>query len=166
MALHQLPILGPTVLPQSGVWVDRVGNQIAAANEVGNQLCVVLADGGSDEGFYGSFTIPQNYVGTGKIIAKGILDGTMSSVTLQFGVKGITREDNEAVDAAYSTEDTGNITADHADEDLFKVEIILSNFIGFAVGDTVFYYFYIDASGNSYAGNVLLTDLLFQYADA
>jgi len=166
MATHELPIIGPTTLPELGVFFDRVGNQIAAANEIGNQLAIVMADGGSDVGFYGSFNVPQNYVGTSIIVAKGILDGAMSSNTLQFGIKGITKDDNEAADAAYCAEDTGNTTDDHADEDLFEVIITLSNLTGFAVGDTVFFYFYIDASGNDYTGNVLLTDLLFRYADA
>jgi len=166
MATHQTPIMGPNTLPESGVFFDMVGNQITATNEVGNQLALVMADGGSDVGIHGNFTVPQNYVGTGKIIVKGILDGVMTSKTLAFGVQGIAREDNEAVDAAYSTEDLGNVTADHADEDLFKVEITLSNLTGLAAGDTVFYYFFIDASVNDYAGNVLITDLLLQFADA
>ena len=165
MATHELPIIGHTVMPQSGVYWDKVGNQVTATNEFGNQLSIVMADGGTDEGFYGSFTVPQNYVGTPKVVVKGILDGAMSSVTLQFGIQGITKADNEAVDAAYSAEDTGNNSDDHADEDLVVVTITLSNFTGFAVGDTVFYYFFIDATG-TYAGNFLLTDLLFQYADA
>lgn len=157
-------MLSSTILPDSGVFFDRVGNQITATNEVGNQLAVVLADGGSDEGFYGSFNVPQNYVDTPVIVVKGILDGVMTSVTLQFGVQGITKDDNEAVDAAYCTEDTGNTSADHADEDLAEVTITLSSFTGFAAGDTVFYYFFIDATG-TYTGNFLLTDLLFRYDD-
>ena len=164
MATHELPIIGPTMLPESGVFLDRIGNQITATNEIGNQLAVVMADGGSDEGFYGSFNVPQNYVGTPVIVVRGIIDGAMSSVTLQFGIQGITKDHGEATDVAYSTEDTGNESSDHADEDLVEVTISLSNFSGFAVGDTVFYYFYIHASGD-YAGNFLLTDLLFRYAD-
>lgn len=166
MATHELPIIGPTFKPDSNCFFDAIKNQITENNQSGEQLALVVADGGSDEGGYGSFTVPQNYVGTAKFVVKGILDGVMTSKTLQFGVKGITITDNEAYDAADSAEDTGNNTNDHADEDLFSVTITTSNFTGFAVGDTVFYYIYIDASGNDYAGNCLITDILFQYADA
>lgn len=166
MATHRIPIISQNMLPDAGVFPDRVGNQITATNQVGNQLCLVMADGGADEGFYDSFKVPKNYVGSPKFVATGILDGVMTSVTLQFGIKGITISDNEASDAAYSTEDTGNITADHADEDKAEVSITASNFSGFAADDEVHYYFYIDASGNTYAGNFLLTQLEFEYADA
>jgi len=165
MATHRIPIISQNMLPDSGVFPDRVGNQITAANQVGNQLCYVLADGGTDEGFFDSFSIPKNWVGTSKIIVKGILDGAMTTVVLQFGVKGITLADNEAADAAYSTEDTGSISADHADEDKFEVSITLTNFTGFAVDDEVHYYLYVDASGNTYTGNILLTQVEFEYAD-
>lgn len=166
MATHRIPIISQNCLPDSGVFFDRVGNQITAANQVGNQLAMVMADGGADEGFFDSFSIPKNYVGTPKIVVKGILDGAMTTVTLQFGVKGITVADNEAADAAYSTEDTGSITADHADEDKFEVSITLTNFTGFAVDDEVHYYLYVDASGNSYTGNILVTQVEFQFVDA
>lgn len=165
MATHRIPIITQNMLPESGVFPDRVGNQITATNQVGNQLCLVMADGGSDEGFYDSFKVPKNYVGTGKIVATGILDGAMSSVTFQIGVRGLTVADNEASDTAYSTEDTGNTTTDHADKDKIEVSITLSNLSGLAVDDEVHYYFFIDATG-TYTGNFLLTQLEFEYADA
>lgn len=166
MATHELPIMGPTFAPDSGVYFDTLANQLTENNQSGAQLALVVADGGSDLGGKGSFTVPQNYVGTPKFVVKGVLDGVMTSKTLQFGVKGITITDNEAWDAADSSEDTGSNTNDHADEDFFVVTITCSNFTGFAAGDTVFYSIYIDTSGNDYAGNCLITDILFQYADA
>jgi hypothetical protein len=169
MATHELPILGPNTLPGAGVWWDRVGNQITATNELGNQGCFVMEAVGADEGIYGSFNVPQNYVGTPVIVIKGILDGAPgANVDLGFAISGITIDDNEAVDAAYSSEDAAADTDidDYADEDLYEETISLSNFTGFAVGDTVFFYFIIDDSGTDYAGNFLLTDLLFRYNDA
>lgn len=166
MATHELPIMGASCKPDSNCYFDVIKNQLTMNNQAGEQLALVVADGGSDEGLYGSFVVPQNYVGTPKFVIRGILDGVMTSKTLQFGVKGITVTDNEAYDAADSSEDTGSNTDDHADEDMFEVSITCSNFSGFAAGDVVYYYIYIDASGNDYAGNCLITEIAFQYADA
>lgn len=171
MANHDLPIIGPNTLPESDVWFDRVGNQIAAANEVGNQLCVVMEAAGADEGFYGSFNVPQNYVGTPVIVIKGILDGAPGAAdVLGFAIQGIAVDDNESADQAYNAEDAASATigangSNHADEDLCEETIALVNFGALASGDTAFFYFIIDDSGTDYAGNFLLTDLIFRYAD-
>jgi hypothetical protein len=172
MAIYDLPILGPTILPDANVFMDRVGNQVAATNEYGNQLSFVMTDGAADRGIYGSFSVPQNYAGTPVLVIRGILDGAPGAAdVLGFGIKGMTKSDNEALDVAYSSEDIASATigsggTNHSDEDLYEETIALSNFTGFAVGDTAFFFFFIDISATTYAGNFLLTDLLFRYADA
>ena len=166
MATHRIPIITQNCLPESGVFFDRVGNQITSANPVGNQLALVISDGGADRGFYDSFKIPKNYVGTPKIVVTGILDGAMTTVTLAFGARGITVADNEVADAAYSTEDLGNTAVDHADEDKVEVSITLTNLTGFAVDDEVHYHLFINADVNTYAGNLLVTQVEFEYVDA
>lgn len=166
MATHRMSIMKANMKPDSGVYPDPISNQLSLANQNGGQIDYVVADGGSDIGFRMAFKIPKNYVGSPKFVISGLLDGVMTSKTLQWGVKGITIADNEAFDVADSSEDTGNITADHADEDAFEVSITCSNFSGFAVDDQVFVYVYLDASGNDYAGNCLITEIEFEYADA
>jgi hypothetical protein len=161
------------MLPDSGVFPDRVGNQItaAAAPSVGGQLCYVMADGGSDEGFQDSFAIPKNYVGSPKIVVRGILDGVPgASDTLGFGFRKRAVANNEAADGTYDAEQTvsstiGSSGSNHSDEDEIELSITLTAG-DYSVDDTVYYYFYIDASGGTYAGNFLLTGLFFEYADA
>ena len=171
MATHRISILGPNTALEAGVAYDLVGAYITATNEVGNQLSMVLADGGSDIGFYGDFEVPQNYVGSAAIIVKGILDGSPgSSDTLGFAVKGLAIADNEASDQAYSSEDTASATigssgGSYSDEDIYEDSITLSNF-SFSVGDRALFYFYLDTSGTSYTGNFLLLDVMLEYADA
>jgi hypothetical protein len=173
VATHRLPILGNET-PDSGVPLDRVSNQItsATAPSVGNLLCYVLADGGTDEGIYGSFEIPQNYVGTPKVRGKVILDGTPGAGDdLGFFFRKRAVADNESADGTFDAEQTfqstdiGSTGSNHANEDIFEFEITLTGG-DYAVGDTVYFYFGIDASGTTFAGNCLLADLLFQYADA
>jgi hypothetical protein len=163
--MAEVSMINHTVTLDTGVNSNTVENQFGAANftnPMKNQQAIMMADGGSDIGFSGSFHVPDNYSSGGSIIVKGLIDGAMSSVTLQFGIQGITKDHGEAMDVSYSTEDTGNETSDHADEDLVEVTITLSNFTGFAVGDTAGYYFFIDATG-TYTGTFCLTDLIFSY---
>ena len=165
MATHDIEIRGPDHLPESGVFFDRIGNQIAAANPIGNQLAEVLSDAGADRGWYDNFKVPQNYVGTPVIVLRGILDGAMTTVTAAIGVRGIVLADNAAADVAYSTEDLGNTAVDHADEDEVEILITLVNLVPVA-GRMCYYHFFINADVNTYTGNILVTGLFFRFNDA
>ena len=169
MATHRMSILGPNLKLESGLYSDVVTNRGTWTNQVGNQLCIVVPDpnGGGDHGLYGNFEVPQNYVGTGKIVAKGILDGAKTSVVFAVGVRGLALADNEAADAAYSTEDIANIASgsNYADEDQLEISITLSN-LSLTAGDTCYFYWFIDDSVHTYTTDFLLTDLLLEYADA
>lgn len=163
----QISALDATVFP------DRIANQLSLTNAtIGNQVAIVLNDGGSDEGVHCRFSVPKNYVGTPVLVIKGILDGAPgASETLGFGCTGLARADNESADAAYGSEDAASATigssgTNHADEDAYEETITLTNLGTLAVDDEVFLYVYLDASGTTYGGNFLLTSLLFQYADA
>lgn len=170
MATHTTHVL--VERPDANCFPDLVSNQITATNEIGNHLAYVLADGGADEGVYASFTVPENYVSTPVLVIKGILDGAPgASDTLGFGIKGLSRADNEATDTAYSTEDIASATigssgTGHSDEDAYIEEIPLSNLSGLAPGEEVSCYVFLDASATSYVGNFLLRTLRFKYADA
>ena len=173
MATHRKSILNQNVMLDAGVFPDTVANQITAATtpSIGNQLCFVMADGGADEGLYGSFTISKNYVGTPVLVIKGVLDGAPgASDTLGFGFRKRAVANNEAADGTYdaeqaATETIGSSGTAHSNEDLYEETITLTGG-DYAVDDEVFFYFYIDASGTTYAGNFLLTQVEFQYADA
>lgn len=173
MATHRISVLGGNLVPDSGVPIDTIGNQIteATAPSIGTQLCYVMADGGADEGVYFDFFVPKNYVGTPKLVVHAILDGAPgASETLGYGFRKRAVADNESADGTYDAEETVSSTigsggSNHADEDLISLSITLT--AGhYAVDDRVFGYLYIDASGTSYTGNVLLIDALFEYADA
>lgn len=158
----------------SGVAVDKVSNQITAATtpSVGDLLCYVLADGGSDEGVYVQFSIPKNYVGTPKVVIKGILDGAPSAGDdLGFGFRKRAVADNEAADGTFDAEQTtqntdiGSTGSNYSNEDYYQTTLDLTAG-DYAVDDQVYGYLYIDASGTTYTGNFLLTALELQYADA
>lgn len=165
---------GVTITGQdSGVPTSRVGDQITAAADpsVGKQQCWVMADGGADEGVYCRFSIPKNYVGTPKLVIRGVLDGAPgASDTLGFSFRKRAVANNEAADGAYDAEQTVSSTigsggSAHSDEDFIELSITLTAG-DYSVDDMVLGYMAIDASGTSYAGNFLLLGLEFEYADA
>jgi len=172
MSVFRLPILGPNTIPESTVFPDMVSNQItsAALPSIGGQLCFVMNDGGADEGIYGSFAIPKNYVGTPKIVARGVLDGAPGAAdTMGFGFRKRAVANNEAADGTYDAEQVvtatiGSNGTAHSDEDEIELSITLTAG-DYAVDDSVYFYFYIDTSGMTYAGNFLLTSLMFEYTD-
>lgn len=158
----------------AGVSTDTVGNQITAATapSIGNQTCFVLADGGADEGVYVKFSVPQNYVGTPLLVIRGVLDGAPGAGDdLGFGFRKRAVASNEAADGTFDAEQTaqdtdiGSTGTNFSNEDLYEETITLTGG-DYAVGDEVYGYVYIDASGTTYAGNFLLTSVEFQYADA
>lgn len=159
--------------PESGVPLDLVSNQITSATlpSVGALMAYVLADGGADEGIYLSFHIPKNYVSAPKIVIKGILDGAPgASDTLGFSFRKRAVADNESADGTFDAEQTTSATigssgSSHSNEDLYATSITLTAG-DYAVDDDVYGYLAIDASGTSYAGNFLLTDVEFEWSDS
>ena len=132
----------------------------------------VLADGGADEGVYGTFEVPENYVGTPKLRIRGILDGAPGAGDdLGFGFRKRASTDNEAADGTFDAEQTtqntdiGSTGTNHSDEDNYVADITLTAG-DYAAGDEVNFYLFIDSSGTTYAGNFLLRSLDFVYNDA
>lgn len=172
MATHRISILGGEK-PDAGVPLDLISNQITAATapSIGNNLAYVLADGGADEGIYGSFDVPENYVGTPTLVVKAVLDGAPGAAeTLGFGFRKRANADNEVADGTFDAEQVvsstiGSSGSNHGNEDQINLTITLTG-ADYAAGDQVEFYLFIDSSGTTYAGNVLLRDAIFRYADA
>jgi hypothetical protein len=171
VATHRIPVLSEAAL-DVGIPLSTVGAQITAATapSIGTQLCYVFNDGGVDKGIYFSFSIPKNFVGSPVLVVRGILDGAPGSTdVLGLAARKRAVANNEAADGTFDAEQTGSQTvgssgANYADED--EIEITINLTAGdYAVDDTVYEYLYIDASVTTYAGNFLLKDILFQYAD-
>jgi hypothetical protein len=165
--LGPIDLRGVDDLLDSGVFPDRVGNQITAATppSVGGQLCRVV-EGAADEGWQGEFTVPKSYVGAPIIRITVILDGAPgASDTLGFGFRKQATADDESADGTFATEQTvsstiGSSGLAYSDEDLAQFEIALTAG-DYAIDDLVFYHLYSDASGTSYTGNVLVVGAEF-----
>ncbi len=168
MATHRVPILGAGTSPDTSglIFPAPIDSQLTMANAK-KQLCYVMsAPAGADIGILGAFQIPQNYVGTPKIIARGVIDGTPANV-FAVGFQKNALADSEAVDAAYGAEQLANNSTwtGYADEDMYEIEIALTAG-DYAVGDTVLFFFFRDDNVDTTSWNFLLTSLEFEYTDA
>lgn len=171
MSTFRLPIR--ITGPDSTCYPTMIADQITevAAPSVGNIPAWLMVDGGSDNGVYVVFSIPKNFVGTPKLVVKAVLDGSPgASDVLGFTFRKRAVADNEAADGTFDAEQTSSATigsggSGHADEDLVEQSITLTAG-DYSVDDQVYGYLALDVSSTTYAGNVLLTALEFEYADA
>lgn len=170
--MPEVSILGDEV-PDTGVFLDLIGNQItaAAAPSIGQIQAWVLADGGANEGLRGSFRIPADAgtISAPTLVVRGILDGAPgASDVLSFGFRKRAVAPNEVADGTFDAEQAGSVTIgssgqNYADEDEVEVTITLTA-ADYAAGDTVYYYLYLHAANTTYAGNVLLTQVVFRWS--
>lgn len=167
MATFRLPILGASTIPDSGVFQLPINTQITNGTAPADELCFVLDnDPATDLGISGKFSVPKGYVGSPVLVYKGIVDGTVGTEDIRVGIQLLGLADNEAYDAAFEAEDLGTFQSDaYTDEDVFEATITLT--VTLAEDDSVGYHFFCDASGSTpFTGNLLITALEFQYADA
>ena len=172
MSTLRIPV--EIIRPDSTAFLDLIANQITEATSpsIGDLTCYVLVDGAADNGVYGRFSIPQNFVGTPKLVMRAVLDGSPGAADiLGTGVRKRAVANNEAADGTFDAQELsaasviGSNSLAYSDEDFIEQMIDLSA-ANYAVGDDVFFYFFLDVSVTTYAGNVLLLGLEFQYADA
>jgi hypothetical protein len=169
MATHRIPILGANTIPDTSgkVFQDLISNQDTHAN-VKNQLAMVMdapATAG-DVGFFGTFKVPKNYVGSEKIVVTGTYNDDPTSLVSTWAIELIALADNESIDTAYEAADavSESTWTDYVDEDMIEVSITLT--VTLAVDDTVFYHFFLDDTTDTQSVSFLLTALEFEYADA
>lgn len=171
MATREWPMLNQSMTPDDSgnVWAAPISTELTLTNaSAGKAIAIVLpaaATIAADTGIYGSFVVPNDYVGSPVCVIKAILDGAPSTLVIAFGLQLGARADNEAWDAALGTENIASASSvSHVDEDVYVETITIADTL--AAGDVVNFFFYIDDSVHTYTGKVLLMDLIFQYSDA
>ncbi len=167
MATFTLSILNNTLNFDAGVYPSTLDAEMSLTNNKYQSTIVMPYPTGADVGIHGLFEIPQNYVGTPVIKATFVIDGTPAN-TFGIGFQQLTVADNATIDAAYEAEDTANNATwtGYADEEVYRISITITPTATYTAGNIVLWYFYRDDSVDTTTFNVLLTSLVFQYADA
>lgn len=173
MATHEISILGAMTAPDSSGKVFfqplEVGMALGTAT-LGTLLGMTIQApaGAGDCGFYGSFVVPQNYVGTPVLVIRGYVEENPGTNAIAFGISfQPALADNESLEQAFDTEDvTGAITTAYTAEDLLVTTITLTPAAAFVAGDVVNFFVYRDDTDDAQTGEFQLSNLSFRYNDA
>jgi len=167
LATHQLPILR-----SGGAKPDTSGNvfeepySIKATNDVWDPLVVVFNDTATKDKWHGTFTVPQNYVGTAAIIPIWTSTATSGNVVWEFGYRTVGGDDTTSLDQS-GTEEAPTVT-DAAPTAAHRrlTPTISPTSANFAAGETVEFYIARDGTAaDTMAAAALLFELIFQYLD-
>lgn len=167
MATHRISIL-QTILPDSAN-VRFTPYNLEATNDAWKHPVLVF-DGSlsTRDGGYGVFDVPQNYVGTAKIIVQWTSTATSGDVEWDFDYRSVGGDDTESLDQSGTQESVNqNDTAPSAVHERMTATLTLTSG-NFTAGDTVEFGFFRDQvdAGDTMAAKALVHDLLFEYADA
>lgn len=170
MATHQISILGATVLPDTTGRCFPEPYTVKAADDLYRHLVFVFNDPASSQahGFYGTFTVPQNYVGTPKIKVIWNSSAISGNVKWDFDYRAVA--DNEDLDQPTTFQENLSVTSAVATTsgEQRRVTSSMTAAANFAAGDLVEYYLTReDGTGtDTMAAAATLHDLIFEYADA
>jgi hypothetical protein len=172
MATHEIPILGSMTAPDATgkVFFEPLETAMSLGTAtLGTLLGITMQApaGAGDDGLYGNFTVPQNYVGTPVLVIRGYIGEAANS--LGFGISyQPALADSESLEQAFDTEDvvTNATWTGYAAEDLYEETISLTPAAAFVAGDIVNFFFFRDDSGDNQTGEFHLASLALRYSDA
>ena len=167
-ATHRIPILGWATIPEGSGDVFFEPYDVKATNDVWDRLIIVFTDTAERDALHGSFTVPQNYVGTANLIVVWTSLATSGDVEWDFDYRAVGGNDTESFDQTGTQESVNsNDTAPSAANERMEITISLTNG-NFATGDNVLFTLFRDGTdaGDTLSDNVLLFELYFEYDDA
>lgn len=168
MATHRIPIMGFSTVPDTSGNAFFEPYDVKATNDVWDYLVAVYNDTATRIGIHGKFDVPQNYVGTAKIIVHWTTTATSGDVEWDFDYRAIGGDDTESLDQAGTQESVNlNDTAPSAANERMTCTLNLTS-SNIAAGDTVQFTLFRDGTdgGDTIAAAVTVHDVLFEYADA
>ncbi len=167
MATHRIPILAGASPDNSGD-VFSEPYSVKATNGLWDYPVWVFNDTATRIGLRGKFDVPQNYVGTAKIIVHWTSTAVTGDVEWDFDYRAIGGDDTESLDQATAQETVNiNDTAPSAVNERMTATLTLTA-ANLAAGDTAQFELFRDGTdaGDTLAAAVTVHDVLFEYADA
>lgn len=167
MATHQISILNGSLSLGGSGNVYATTFDTLATNDVWKHLVIAFKDTSTRDLMYGQFTVPQNYVGTPKIIPVWSTSATSGNAIWDFDYRAVGGDDTESLDQA-GTQEALTVTDAAPSASWERMTPEMAATAGnLAAGDTVTFLFGRDgASSDTIAATAVLFDLIFQYADA
>lgn len=174
MATYRLPILGFGTRPDgsSKCWEEPL--PILATNDVWGRMIYRFDEDGNNNaqlttrvGLHGGFAIPENYVGTPKIVIVWSATVTSGNCVWDFDYRAVGGDDSESLDQA-GTQESVSVTdvAPSSAWNRLEAEVALTAG-NLAAEDEVEFTLFVDGTDGSdtLAGARILFNLFFEYAD-
>ena len=170
MSTHRIPIIGWDAVPDASgdVFIEAVVTKWT--NDFFKHLLLIFNDSGNDDELFGSFGVPQNYVGSANLVVVWSSTAITGDWEIGFAYRAVGGNDAESLDQATAQEallSGNNDTAPSAANERMEFSISLTD-ANFAAGDTVEYIFSREGAdaGDGIAAAIQVHDLFFEYADA
>jgi len=170
MATHQIPIAGWSLKPDNTGRAYVFPYSQDASNDLFDPFVMRFIDPVTQiHGFYGSFVVPADYVGTAVIRIRWTAQVTSGNVRFDFDYRAVGGNDTESLDQATFQENLSVVdAAPSAINERMNVAISATS-ANFAAGDTVLFFFTRDGVNgtpdDTLAGTIQVFDLLFEYDD-
>jgi len=168
MATYNFSVLGMIQIDASGrCWIEPY--DLAATNDIFRHPIIRLKDpaSGNQHGFYGTFWVPNNYVSSPVIVPIWTATATSGNCRMNFAYRAIGGDNTESLDQS-SLQESVSVTDAAPGAAHRRMTPPISLTAGnFAAQDTIEYYFsrFDDSGVDTMAADMLLHDLIFQYAD-
>ena len=168
MATHRIPILGFGTIPDDSGDVFLEPYSVKATNDVWERLVAIFNDVSTRIGLRGGFSVPENYVGTAKIVIRWTSTATSGDVEWDFDYRAVGGDDTESLDQAGTQESVNqNDTAPSAAHERMVAELTLTS-ANLAAGDEVEFELFRDGTdaGDTLAAAAIVFGVYFEYSDA
>lgn len=166
MATHRPSILGPGTLPDTSgnVWPESASQ--TQSNDRYSQLVWRFKDTATKISLGGNFPVPQNYVGTAKIVILWTSTVTSGNAVWGFDYTAVGGDDTESFDPSADQESL-TVTDAAPTVGLRRLEVSISlTSANLAAGDLVQFSLSRMGSGaDTIAGDTTIWGAFFEYAD-
>jgi len=166
MATFRIPILGFSTKPDTSGEVFLEPQSVKGTNDFFDQLVLVFNDSSTKDSCYGTFQVPQNYVGSAKFIVEWTSTATTGDVEWDLDYRAVAI--GESMDQASAQESLNQNDTAPGTTDLLQEASITATAGNFAVGDMVPFLLSRDGTdgGDTISAAVTVFGVYFEYADA
>jgi hypothetical protein len=167
MATRRRSIFGWNMKPDNSGDVTIQPFSVLATNDVWDHFVAVFGDTATRIGLHGAFQVPEDYVGGAKFVAEWSSPQTSGDAVIEVDYRAVGGNDAESLDQASNQESlTVTDTAPSAAWERMECEMAATAG-NFAANDICQFTVFRDGTASdTIAGNVVLFNLFFEYADA
>jgi len=166
MATFRIPILGFSTKPDSSGDVFPEPASVKGTNDFFDQLVWVFNDSGVKDSLYGIFQVPQNYVGTPKVVVEWTSTATSGNTVLDCDYRAVAI--GESLDQATAQESITVTDAAPGTTDLMQEALMTATAGNFAIGDMVQFILSRDgaSASDTLSAAITVVGVYFEYTDA